>query len=1213
MSLRSKLEQLIRDAKDYDPDKRFMAANDLCTELLKSQDEIDANLEKQICAIFLTQLDDTSIEVQGNAVRCIKRTVGKIQESQVSDVIEKLGVCLVQGKVEFRDIYSTCLKGLISDVPDSYSRTVTSTMLPMLMNCIKLNDPQVKEEATDILTELLRRFSAQLYGSNDRSDLINAVSALLNSDRPSIRKKATQCIGAAAVILPQSQLQNLVGWLMQSITRAHDRKDVYTFIQAISAISRTVGYKLNNFLKDLLPLLFQFCSTRGLSIDSPEIDMQHELIEICLASIESFIRKCPREIVDHIENIFGLVFDLISYDPNYSYNEDQMEEDEDWGSDFEDEEFSDAAGDDSSWKVRRAAVHVLEAIIKSRPEVLSPYYSRLVEKLVDRFKEREENVKLDIFKAFSSLIKSILVGDVEAAHSDDLALPTLVRTRSSAVVLNDEVPMIIQGVLKELSSKNSRTRQGVTTFLMDMSLSLPAKLNENLGLILNEITKNLEDINNSNLRMDTLIMLKRLFRSGASENLQDIFGVLLPHIQKAISDEYFKIAAEGLRVAGSMVKALPGVAQVVRSLYPLVLNRLTMTDIDQEVKQASIYSAAIILSVSASSIDTRDVRRTLELINDRLKNEVTRMNCLKAWTKISLGQADLPIHDTPEITSGLEEMRTLLKKSSRALKLSTLETILAIVKKYHIKSDTVEELATELPVFINDSDLHLAQNALEILSVLLEKYHRISRHTMDAILANMNTLSKSSLVQGGALAKLCQAYSSLVKDAGIGQRELCASLQANMQDVHRHGYESTAQCIASVCLAQQTDYLNGFLEECVKKLGGNNSQKQLSALCIGEIGKHIDLSGKRQIDQALIALFDTPDEDTKICASVALGKLAVGNLTNYLPHIFAQFHVEAHRYLLLIALKEVISHHFDRMVPYLDTILPLLFDHSDSSEESVRSLVAECLGKLFSVSPDRICPQIEHRITTGNNLSRATIVNSIKFAATSKISAVSALEGIIQALMTCFSNPDVNLRRSCMLSLNAVAYNVPQAIKHNVNAILDQVYPETVVKQELIKKVDLGPFTHIVDDGLPLRKAAYGLLETLLDTVPEKVEPNTLVEHLIVGLDDPSEEVQMLCHQVLSKLSTWGGGAVLGALDAIVLPLRKNVEKQLKLINNKQEVERATDVLRSCFRCVDTITHHLEADSNMNFREFITYISSVGDLSSIMQAIKSQRETLYFA
>ena len=102
-----------------------------------------------------------------------------------------------------------------------------------------------------------------------------------------------------------------------------------------------------------------------------------------------------------------LVLKLSSYDPNYSYVEENEEED-DWGSDDNDSDYGNPA-DDSSWKIRRAALNVLDAVIKSRPEILSNYYTVIVETLLTRFKEREENVKLDVFKTFSTLIKSILI------------------------------------------------------------------------------------------------------------------------------------------------------------------------------------------------------------------------------------------------------------------------------------------------------------------------------------------------------------------------------------------------------------------------------------------------------------------------------------------------------------------------------------------------------------------------------------------------------------------------------------------------------------------------------------------------------------------------------------------------------------------------------------------------------------------------------------
>lgn len=67
--------------------------------------------------------------------------------------------------------------------------------------------------------------------------------------------------------------------------------------------------------------------------------------------------------------------DLLEYDPNYTYNDDENmaedEEMEDWGSDFaEDEQENMHDDDDSSWKVRRGAIKIMDAIVKTRPEFI---------------------------------------------------------------------------------------------------------------------------------------------------------------------------------------------------------------------------------------------------------------------------------------------------------------------------------------------------------------------------------------------------------------------------------------------------------------------------------------------------------------------------------------------------------------------------------------------------------------------------------------------------------------------------------------------------------------------------------------------------------------------------------------------------------------------------------------------------------------------------
>lgn len=70
-----------------------------------------------------------------------------------------------------------------------------------------------------------------------------------------------------------------------------------------------------------------------------------------------------------------------------------------------DEEYSD--DEDVSWKVRRAAAKCLQAIIESYPDLLKDIYPKSATALISRFKEREENVKSDIFQTFVDLVKQI--------------------------------------------------------------------------------------------------------------------------------------------------------------------------------------------------------------------------------------------------------------------------------------------------------------------------------------------------------------------------------------------------------------------------------------------------------------------------------------------------------------------------------------------------------------------------------------------------------------------------------------------------------------------------------------------------------------------------------------------------------------------------------------------------------------------------------------
>jgi len=64
-----------------------------------------------------------------------------------------------------------------------------------------------------------------------------------------------------------------------------------------------------------------------------------------------------------------------------------------------------------SAQVRKAAVKVILAVVQARPDLLSDTWTACGLQLVRRFKEREENVRLDIMHCFESLIQASCSGN----------------------------------------------------------------------------------------------------------------------------------------------------------------------------------------------------------------------------------------------------------------------------------------------------------------------------------------------------------------------------------------------------------------------------------------------------------------------------------------------------------------------------------------------------------------------------------------------------------------------------------------------------------------------------------------------------------------------------------------------------------------------------------------------------------------------------------
>jgi cullin-associated NEDD8-dissociated protein 1 len=72
-----------------------------------------------------------------------------------------------------------------------------------------------------------------------------------------------------------------------------------------------------------------------------------------------------------------------------------------------------------------------------------------------------------------------------------------------------------------------------------------------------------------------------------------------------------------------------------------------------------------------------------------------------------------------------------------------------------------------------------------------------------------------------------------------------------------------------------------------------------------------------------------------------------------------------------------------------------------------------------------------------------------------------------------------------MDSLSQVAYNIKTKKCLNLEdrflSLIQAALLETSIKKDLVVTVDLGPFKHVVDNGTPVRKSAFQLLENIAE------------------------------------------------------------------------------------------------------------------------------------
>ncbi|XP_010769791.1 cullin-associated NEDD8-dissociated protein 1-like [Notothenia coriiceps] len=258
----------------------------------------------------------------------------------------------------------------------------------------KQEDVSVQLEALDILSDMLGRLSGALVSFH--SALLSSLLPQLTSSRMAVRKRSILALGHLVPCCSPALFSQLTEHLTNELAKAPPVSMARTYIQCLATVSRQGGHRVGEHLEKLIPMVLKFTDVED-----------DELREYCFQAFEAFIRSCPKEMSPHVSTVTKLCLKFMTFDPNYNYDDEEEEEDsmdvEEGLEEESDDEYSD--DDDMSWKVRRSSIKCLESLIATRRDLLLSFFSSVCPALLARFKEREENVRADVFSAFSSLLR----------------------------------------------------------------------------------------------------------------------------------------------------------------------------------------------------------------------------------------------------------------------------------------------------------------------------------------------------------------------------------------------------------------------------------------------------------------------------------------------------------------------------------------------------------------------------------------------------------------------------------------------------------------------------------------------------------------------------------------------------------------------------------------------------------------------------------------
>ena len=904
---------------------------------------------------------------------------------------------------------------------------------------------RVSADAIDVVVELGRCYGLLLRQEEIRA-LRDALDNILADEdsSSSAKKRAVVALSVLAIYFSDDLLSAFVSHLIEGFRDPHLAAPKRRLLVTIAgAMARSIPKRFGPHLQTLAPFILSPVGeaelaeqTERMAEDGERDSQLDEVREAALAALESFLTFCSADMRFYSSETVEAALRFLKYDPNLHdvVDDDDDDDDDDMAGslgDSDDLDFGDDADDDDyefgdleafndegdvSWRVRRCAAKVLHALVLSRAtgDLLEEgtLHQRIAPALVRRFKERDENVRLEILDVVTLFVRktgesnlSLKLGgrgfdpsvtpasihsrkrrrgssDVSMLDAQAVVLPATNMSASSGPPdgLAAITPAIVRGALKLLETKSQPTKQASVGLLRILTVVRPGCLAEYLaetvkrviellttststgtGAVLPSTVSGAASATGSSLRIETLSLVATVAQTHDTAVLRPFLQDLVSCVTTAARDRFYKISSEAIKVAEQLIRVVTSLPRrpsaedaprpdLLGPLYDVVMDRANTANVDSEVKQQAVHALGVLLARTSKDLLPQPSRdAALAVLYERLQNEITRRAAMRAVREVVLHASSSD--DLPETWTRavMVELSAQLRKANRSLRVGGLTGLRDLV----LSPSGVQHLDQETTKVLKDALTPLLNtNDFHMLGpslVMLTRFAELGPEVIDGSVVR----AISSLALADLVGTVLDTLLNLVKT--IGEQGAGAPLMSSLlKDVGVNGDPAVVGRLIGTLLVCGGSKTGVSLDDFVKELehAQDDKRKCLALSVIGEAALRLGLSSPLE-PEAFIAHFRSKSDQVPLAAAVALGRAGVGDVAKYIPVILNHLDkADISQYLLLHSVNEILQHGNvgkTGLAPFSKQIWEEVI--LVSQQEDNKALGAECVGRLIVIDP----------------------------------------------------------------------------------------------------------------------------------------------------------------------------------------------------------------------------------------------------------------------